>query len=170
VLIKDIRIDNSQDWRQKMLSQLQPYKRIAPHYNAVNALVQEVLGEEYADIVSLNRAALKAVCKYLGIERELPVFSEMDVDIEQANTPDEWALNISKAMGAKEYWNPPGGQTFFDKQKYTAAGIDLKFQSVHLREYDQKRTPFEPGLSILDVMMFNDIQAMHKMLDDYELV
>jgi hypothetical protein len=62
----------------------------------------------------------------------------------------------------------PGGQSFFDRSKYDEAGIKLLFQKMQLSEYDQKR-PFEPGLSILDVMMFNAPEAINDMLDMYEL-
>jgi len=95
----------------------------------------------------------------------------MNIDIEPANAPDEWALNICKALGnVDEYWNPPGGQSFFDRKKYENAGINLKFHSAILTDYDQKRNVFEPGLSILDVMMFNSIEEINKMLDNYELL
>ncbi|HQC60653.1 MAG TPA: WbqC family protein [Bacteroidales bacterium] len=39
-----------------------------------------------------------------------------------------------------------------------------------LTDYDQKRNVFEPGLSIIDVMMFNSVDEINKMLDNYELI
>lgn len=171
VLIKDSLIDNSKgDWKGKMLAQLQPYKKIAPHYFKVIKLINEIFEGEYQSIVHLNKAVLEKTCQYLGMEKELPIFSEMNLEIEEPKAADEWALNISKAMGAKTYWNPPGGMDFFDKSKYDNAGIDLKFQKVALSEYNQKRTPFEAGLSIIDVMMFNSPEEINIMLDNFELV
>jgi hypothetical protein len=41
---------------------------------------------------------------------------------------------------------------------------------VRLREYDQGTDAFEPGLSILDVMMFNPPEEIGAMLDDYVLL
>lgn len=170
VLIKDVRIDNSQDWKPKILAQLQPYKKIAPYYNQVVGLVQEVFESEYEDITSLNKKGLEVICAYLNIDRKIEVFSQMNLQIETPKAPDEWALNICKALPAvSEYWNPPGGQSFFDKNKYEAAGIELRFLQPQLVAYDQKRQPFEAGLSIIDVLMFNSIEDIHKMLDTYEL-
>jgi hypothetical protein len=169
-LIKDILIDNTQDWGKKLIAQLQPYKKIAPYYHEVEQLVINVLNGQYADIVSLNKVALEAVCDYLGIEHRLQVFSQMNLAIEEPHAPDEWALNICKALrDVEEYWNPPGGQAFFNKIKYDDAHIALKFMTPQLTPYDQKRQPFEPGLSILDVMMFNDPEQINDMLDAYEL-
>ncbi len=170
-LIKDCFIDNSQNWKQKILSQLQPYKKIAPNYFQVIKLLNRIFDEEYKDIVSLNKTSLQILCDFIGLNRQIQVFSEMNIEIEQPTAPDEWALNICKAIeDVKEYWNPQGGISFFDKTKYTSKGIDLKFLQLELLPYNQKRAKFETGLSIIDVMMFNSVGEMHKMLDNYKLV
>ena len=171
VIIKDLVIDNSQNWKGKLLAQLQPYKKIAPNYFKVMKLINEVLGRDYNFLVDLNLAILQHICDYLSIEHNISVFSEMDLQIDTPEAPDEWALNICKALGnIDEYWNPPGGQSFFDKSKYDAAGINLKFQSVNLKPYSQSRENFETGLSIIDLLMFNSIEEIHGMLDDYTLI
>jgi len=170
-IIKDIEINNDQQWKEKILAQLQHYKKQAPYFSNVIDILNEIFSKEYATIVDLNLASLKTVCNYLGINTPIQVFSLMNIDIEPANAPDEWALNICKALGnVDEYWNPPGGQSFFDKKKYESAGINLKFHSAILTDYDQKRNVFEPGLSIIDVMMFNSVDEINKMLDNYELI
>ena len=170
-LIKDIEINNEQQWKEKILAQLQHYKKQAPYFSNVIDILNEIFSKEYATIVDLNLASLKTVCNYLGINTPIQVFSLMNIDIEPANAPDEWALNICKALGnVDEYWNPPGGQSFFDRKKYENAGINLKFHSAILTDYDQKRNVFEPGLSIIDVMMFNSVDEINKMLDNYELL
>ena len=170
-IIKDIEINNDQQWKEKILAQLQHYKKQAPYFSNVIDILNEIFSKEYATIVDLNLASLKTVCNYLGINTPIGIFSQMNIEIEPANAPDEWALNICKALGnVDEYWNPPGGQSFFDRKKYENAGINLKFHSAILTEYDQKRNVFEPWLSIIDVMMFNSVDEINKMLDNYELI
>lgn len=169
--IKDILIDNRQNWKQKILAQLQPYKKTAPHYFKVVSLLNDLFANEFNDIVALNKASLEMVCDYLQIKKNITVFSAMNLAIEKPAAPDEWALNICKAMGnVLEYWNPPGGQSFFDKAKYDNAGLMLKFHKIHLKTYNQHREVFEPGLSVLDVMMFNSVSEIGNMLDDYEFL
>lgn len=170
-LIRDILIDNSQKWRQKILAQIQGYKKVAPNYFIIYNLLNELFNEDFDDIVSLNKATLGRVCNYLGIEHNVHVFSEMNLEIIEPNAPDEWALNICKALGnIDEYWNPPGGKSFFDDQKYISAGLKLKFMEINLIPYNQNRFIFEPGLSIIDVMMFNSVSEIQKMLDNYDLI
>lgn len=169
--IKNLLINDSQDWQDKILAQLVTYKKIAPFYDKVDELVREVFASDNKDIVSLNKAALETVCSYLGINNFIKVFSEMNLEVDSPTAADEWALNICKSLGdVEEYWNPPGGEEFFDRAKYEKAGIKLVFQKPKLEMYDQKRKPFELGLSIIDVMMFNSPNAINEMLDNYELV
>lgn len=167
--ISDVLIDRRHDWQNKLKAQLQVYRRCAPHYHAVSELVAHVVDRDVGDLVLLNKRALEAVCAYLGISRRLQVFSEMDLTVETPTAADEWGLNICRALGVAEYWNPPGGRSFLDASKYEAAGINLRIHTVTLQEYDQRRQPFEPGLSIIDVLMFNSPATVNGMLDRYEL-
>jgi len=169
--IKDILIKNEQNWREKIIAQLQLYKKSAPYFFKVIGLLNDVFAQEFTSMVYLNKEALKAVCDYLKIQTPIEIYSKMELEIDPVNAPDEWALNICKAMkGVTEYWNPTGGMSFFDRSKYESNQIELKFQRVNLIEYDQKRPAFEVGLSIIDAMMFNSVEQINKMLDDYELL
>ena len=93
----------------------------------------------------------------------------MNADIKEIHASDDWGLVTAKAVKADEYWNPPGGKNFYDPAKYKRQQIRLRFLTVHLKEYNQQRVPFVPGLSILDVMMFNNLAEIHHMLDNYKL-
>lgn len=170
-LIKDVLINNNENWQQKILAQIQHYKKKAPNYFQVVDLLENIFSEKYNNIVSLNKVVLKKVLDYLNICKQIEVFSEMKLEMEPVNSPDEWALNICKTIdGANEYWNPQGGQSFFNKEKYNKAGIALKFQIVEITEYNQKNELFERGLSILDVLMFNSVEEINNMLNKFELV
>lgn len=169
-LICDIEINNSENWKQKMKSQLEYYKG-APYYYKTMNLVKSILEVEMQSIVDLNLYALQEVCKYLGINTVIEVFSKMSLEIEKPIEADEWALNICRSIeGVTEYWNLIGGKDFFNCEKYTRNYIEIYFQKMHLREYRQKKDVFEPGLSIIDVMMFNSPEEINQMLDDYELI
>ena len=171
-LIKDVQINNNENWKERLLAQLQHYKKKSPFYKQTIEVVQKGLDIETDSIVKLNYSTLKAVCEYLDINFDCEIFSEMNLEIEPVNAPDEWALNICKALGYKEYWNPPGGMEFFNREKYINAGIDLKFQKVNVQPYPQRRGPenIETGLSIIDVLMFNSKEKIMEMLDDFELL
>lgn len=170
-LIRDLIIDNTKPWKEKILAQLVHYKKKSPNYFSVIKMLKEVFDNEYNDLVSLNYATLSTVCQYLDIKTKIEIFSKMNLEIEVPKEPDDWALNICKVLNeVSEYNNPIGGLEFFQKHKYENAGIKLNFQKFKITEYSQKSEVFEPGLSIIDVMMFNSIEHIHNMLDDFELI
>lgn len=169
-LIVDLKVNNNENWKNKILSQLQVYKKTAPYYYKVIKIFNELFAKEYEDITHLNKEALILVCRYLNISNDISIFSEMKLNIEKPTSPDDWALNICNSLGnVDEYWNPSGGKSFFDKKKYSEASLVLKFQKTNTFPYSQKRSVFEESLSIIDVMMFNSVEEINKMLDDYEL-
>jgi len=170
IAICDIVVRDNEDWRIKILAKLRHYKKQAPYFNIVMELCESAFSGVFEDIVSLNVAMLKAILGYLEIEKSIDIFSELDINIEKPRAPDEWCLNICKAIGnVDEYWNPSGGKSFYDCAKYERCNIKLRFHEVALEPYNQNREGFEPGLSILDVMMFNSVQEVNKMLDNYTL-
>lgn len=169
-IIKDIAINNNEQWKSRMLSQLQHYKKKAPFYYKVIALLQDIFKEDYTDIVTLNLKSLQKMCEYLEIRTPIKVYSQMGLIIDPVNASDEWALNICKSMNASVYINPIGGVEFFNRDKYVKAGIQLWFQQMEISPYVQITSKFEPALSIIDVMMFNSVDQINEMLDKYTLV
>jgi hypothetical protein len=168
--IKDILIQNNLPWRTRILAQLEHYRKKAPFYRIITSLLEELFSNDFKSVVDLDFKTLKGVCSYLGIQTPFRIFSEMNLLIDTPNHPDEWALNTCKRItGVTEYWNPPGGMNFYDRSKYKANNITLKFHQLNLENYSQNRSPFEPGLSVLDVMMFNSVETINRMLDNYEL-
>jgi hypothetical protein len=164
--ISELVIRNNEDWKGKLIRQLEHYKKRAPFYFETMKVIEDSLNIDTNSIVKLNDNILKKTCEYLQIPLKISIFSDMDLDIDEVNDPGEWALEISKALGASEYINPTGGMDIFDREKYASSGISLKFLGNNLQPYSQRRQPFEAGLSIIDVMMFNNIECINTLIDD----
>lgn len=165
--IKDIHINYNENWRNKIRGQLSIYKRRAPFYKDVMDIVEEVIMSENISIAKMAMKSVIQVCEYLDIDFSYDVFSEMQYAQIKANESDEWALNITKAMGYDTYVNPPGGKSFFHKSKYEKEGIQLQFLTQKLEPYNQKTPGFIEGLSIIDLMMFCKPEEISRMMDNY---
>lgn len=169
-LINTVVINNTVPWKAKIMAQIAPYKRIAPHYVAVRDLVERALSPDHQSITALNISVLETVCGYLGFSRNFEILSETDLAYLPPKAADEWPLNICKALGDVDaYWNQPGGQSFYDRNKYETAGIDLKFLNLATPFYNQHHLEFIPHLSIIDTLMFNTPCEANAMLDRYTL-
>lgn len=170
--IKDIEIANDKKWKDKIFAKLKVYRNIAPYYLEIINLIERALSFNTGSISELNCNTTKVICNYLDIEWNYSVFSEMNLKIEdKINAPDDWPLYICKSLSnISELWNLPGGNNFFDKQKFIRNNIKLNFFNQNLMPYDQKRLPFESRLSIIDVLMFNSKEEIHKQLDNYNFI
>jgi hypothetical protein len=168
-LIKDIKIRSEEDWKNKIFRQLEHYKK-APFFNDVTDLLMKCFSTDTDNINLLNAHVLKYTCDYLQVPFNYQIFSEMDLNLKPVTAPGDWALHISEALHANEYINPPSGMELFDKHRFVEAGIELKFLKINIQEYPQKRKTFEPGLSIVDVMMFNSVEQISLMLDNYNFI
>jgi hypothetical protein len=166
VSIKDIIISSTEDWRKRILGQIEHYKKIAPNYIEVKALLEDCFSQNSNNITKLNAVCLQKTCHYLNIDFNFSVFSELKMDLEEIHAPDEWALFISKRLGISEYINSQDGILFFDRKKYADNNITLSFLKVNITEYPQFRNQFEPSLSIIDVLMFNDKKQVLTLLDN----
>ena len=168
--IRDVEIRNSEEWKNKLIRQLEHYRKRAPFFRETLRVVEDSLSTSTTSIVKLNQDILIKTCAYLEIPLKISIFSEMNLAIDNVTDPGEWALQISKALNAEEYFNPTGAMDIFDPEKFDSAGISLKFLGNNLKPYSQRRQTFEPGLSIIDIMMFNDVKSINSLIDDTYLI
>lgn len=169
-LIKDIAVADADNNKEKVLRQIEHYKKSAPFYKDVRALLGDCFITSESNITEMNAGYLKAVCDYIGVPYKIEISSQMNFNYTQVNDAGEWALRMSEQLQATTYINPPGGKNLFDKAKFEQSNVRLQFLQPALKEYDQRRETFEPGLSIIDVMMFNGPAAIKDLLTDYQLV
>lgn len=180
--ILDTLVDMRQSWIPELMNQLDAYqRRRAPFFGEVRDWLLEVLENETGRLLKnspdgqalplcdLLVALLKATCEYLRIPVELARFSEMQLPIPDSAGPGDWALETARILGASEYINPPGGRELFRPEAFQTSGIQLTFLQHRLPGYAQGDHDFIPGLSVIDVMMWNSQEQILRMLSEYDL-
>ena len=168
--IRDVEIADSADWKKKMLGQLSLYRRVGCFFKVVSELVEDCISQPHSNIAQLNAYAFRAVCNYIGMDKNIEIASELPFDYSTIVTRQDWAIQLTKQAGATEYYNPPGGIGMYSKNEFATNGIKLSFVMPRLLPYDQKRPTFTPGLSIVDVMMFNSPEQIRGMLNEYDIL
>jgi len=173
-LINAIQIDKENKALKTILKTLEAaYSKKAPYYEIVFPMVKNVINSDVDTISGLALESIASVCSYLGINTKLLVSSE--------NFPEtidlggsERMISICKTLGANELINAIGGMDLYDKNDFIKQGINLSFVNIKHFEnlyYSQgENQPFIPYLSIIDVMMFNSVQEIGKMLENCELL
>ena len=150
------------DWSAQMLSVIHQSYAKASHYRSVANLVEEVLNSHDGHISTLAKNSIIAVINYLEINKN---FGESSTVYENQNLRSvERVLDICKKEKSSQYWNLPGGKDLYGPEVFKNEGIELKFIDVVITPYQQIVPEFQPGLSILDVLMFNDREAVREMI------
>lgn len=166
--INEIVLSTGYDWKGKILGQLNIYKK-APNYNRVINLVKDVFNTDTMMISDLAIKSIVKTCEYLDIDIKYDIFSKMNLVLPQVKEPDEWALYITKELGYNTYINPPGGMSFFNREKYQQNDIDLQFLIQEIIPYKQISKNYIPALSIIDVMMYCSCDEINEMLCRYKI-
>lgn len=158
-------VQDLQKTRISVLGKLTHYRRKAPFYEQVVQVVNRAFdGVTNESLVELNVQGLVAVCTYLELPFDYSVCSELGLDLQHIDSPGGWAPAISQQLGASFYLNPLGGRDLFYPQDFAGNGIQLGFMQFDEFRYDTGPYTFEPGLSVLDVLMWNSPQKVREAL------
>ena len=154
-------------WRSKFLRTLQQAYAKAPQLGPTMDLVERVLLPGATRIGEIAFHGIREVNKYLGIKTVL-IPSSTIYDNKHLSGQDR-VLDICAKENATHYINAQGGVALYDRESFRSQGLKLSFIKPKLVPYNQFKGPFVPGLSIIDVLMFNTAEHATAMLDGYEL-
>lgn len=164
-LIKEVGVGKNQE---KILKTLSHTYTKAPMFDAVYPMLAEVLMYQADNLADYIGNSLKCISSYLGIERNWLQSSALEKD-EQVRGQDK-ILTICEVLHASQYINMPGGRSLYDRERFRERGINLSFIEPRNVRYSQFDDEFIPNLSIVDVMMFNDVESCSVLLREYDLV
>ncbi len=153
--------------KKKIINQIKSAYSKAPQFDAVFPLVESAINCGAENLFDFIYATIKSIIKYLEIDTEIIISSEIDMDHSLRNR--DRVIETCKALHCNQYVNPIGGTDLYDKDDFASNGIDLKFLKTDSFEYKQFDHPFIPNLSIIDVVMFNSRDRMKEILEYYSL-
>jgi hypothetical protein len=143
--------------------------RPAPFYARTIKLVEEILAFQDANVAAFNINLLRTIARFLGIETPIIRTSEMEKDSSLVGG-ERRVLDICSRLGAKTYINPIGGRELYSGETFAGRGIDLRFHSCEAPSYPQFGNTPVASLSIIDVLMFNDLPEVRRMLRAYRML
>lgn len=165
--IRDIMIHNDVDWKRRMISQVEHYRKSAPFYGQVRKLLEQIFEPHFSRIVDLNVHSLQKTCEYIGMDFRSDLISDLPLTRSQIHDPPDWALELCAAIGADEYVNLPGGRELYPDSRFREQGLRLTFRDLPPMMYDCPGYDFVPHLSIIDVLMWNRPESVLDHLHRY---
>jgi hypothetical protein len=167
-LIKDLKLANIEKWKQKYLRTLEfAYKKV-PYFDTVLSIIYDVINIKTTFLRDWHLEALNRVINYLEIDTRI-VETSSKYNNNDLNAQNR-ILDICAKEKAENYINPIGGIELYNKQDFYDKSVDLFFLKSKDIHYKQFGSNFYSCLSIIDVMMFNSVTKINKMIEAYELV
>lgn len=159
---------NYVEQNEKQLRKIESAYSKAPYFNDVFPLIQKCFLNKDTNLFNFIFHSICQIKKYLEIETKILVSSDFE-----DNSSLKGAMrvkNICKLLSGTQYINPIGGTELYTKENFKENGLKLNFLKTNKFQYKQYKNDFEPFLSILDVLMFNNKYDVFQMLNNYELV
>jgi hypothetical protein len=125
----------------------------APYFDEYRGRWQERFRECAGEVMlsRVNRRLLEAVASELGFRTVFTDAAAYPVTGDRNSR----LVDICRAAGATTYLSGPSARVYLDVEQFRAAGILVEFMDYSgYREYPQLHGPFEPSVSILD-LLFN---------------
>lgn len=168
LLINQIKTTPRENEKEKLLKTIDAAYKKAPYFDVVFPIIHDVIMEKSNLIINALVLQLKSVCKYLDIQTELIISSTMDKD--NSLKAQDKVIHICKMLGGTQYINAIGGQELYNFEDFKKNGLELSFLKTEFTPYKQFKNEFIPGLSMIDILMFNSPEQIKTMLNAYSLI
>lgn len=148
--INETKIDYKTNWIQKHIKFLEANYRKSACFKKYFPDIKKILEQKMENLTDLNVTLIKKITKWLNLETKFIKGSQLKV----YGQGTDLLINMVKAAGGDTYLCGGGAEGYQEDEKFTRAGITLRYQNFQHPVYNQQSGEFIPGLSIID-MLFN---------------
>lgn len=157
--IRDVKIDNELAWQRKHLGSLRSAYACAGFFNEYYPFFEQVLSRDWVFLKDLNIEIIRFILKELSISTPISFESELKV----TTASSQRIVDICKIFKADTYLSGSGGRDYLDEKLFANENIKLLYQDFKHPEYKQCFQPFEPYMSIID-LLFNHGKSSREIL------
>lgn len=162
--INQIRINWERSWNEKHWSLIyQSYNR-APYFERYAPLLQDFYQQHPDWLVDITIPLTIALARELGIQHTQFIRSS-SLDITGSKT--DRLINLLQTIGADHYISGPSARDYIENEKFAAAGITLEYVTYGYPEYPQLYPPYDPQVSILDLLFMTGPDALQLILGEW---
>jgi hypothetical protein len=162
ILINEIPICWDNNWNKDHYLTLESVYAKAPFFERYKPLLQDFYAREPELLADFTIETTQALAHALGIQgTEFLRASSLDVE----GSKTDRLIHILSRLGADHYISGPSARDYIEAQKFEAAGITLEYMHYDYPEYPQLYPPFDPQVSILDLMFMTGPQALDYILE-----
>ena len=148
--IKDVRIDWSKSWPKKHLNALTIAYAKAPFFASYQPWLASVYERDDEFLADFTIDTTVELAEILGI-RDTKFMRSSEIPGIDGQKTDR-LIQILEYVGAKHYLSGPSARDYIEREKFDEAGITLEFIEYDYPEYPQLHPPYDPFVTILDLL------------------
>lgn len=167
-LISDISVTDNDKDKQKILRTIEAAYKKAPYFKDIFPIINDIITFQDYNLVPFLLHHFEQIFSYLGIKINMIRSSEIEKD--SALKAQDKIIDICHRTKTTHYVNAIGGIELYKKERFEEECIKLNFIKMRNICYPQFKNEFIPCLSIIDVLMFNDVETVNEMLNEYDLI
>jgi hypothetical protein len=152
-----IRINWDRQWNKRHWGTIQQFYGRAPYFRLYKAMLQDFYSCHYQYLADFTVELTIALAKVLGMKNTRFIRSS-EVTSSRLTKMDR-ILTILKHVGATHYISGPSAKVYLQEEKLLSAGITLEYMDYNYPEYSQLYGPYDPYVSILDLLFMTGPSA-----------
>ena len=155
--INQVEIDWKQTWNRKHWMTLQQAYARAPYFSQYAPRLQDFYQKHPLLLADFTIDLTIALARELGIQHTRFLRSS---SIQAAGQKTDRLIHILTTLGATHYISGPSAKNYIEEDKFETAGIDLEYMEYNYPEYQQLYPPYDPQVTILDLMFMTGPDAL----------
>ena len=144
--LKDIRINNTFDWRRKHWASISQHYGQARHFSDYADEWACLYEQQWEWLIDLNLKTIEILCRQLEVTAACVRESEVGTNSKST----ERIIEICRKLDGTRYLSGAGGRDYMDEPAFDRAGIGLAYQEYDHPKYEQAYPGFEPYMSAID--------------------
>ncbi len=155
--IHRIQISWEKAWNLDHLRSLQHAYNKAPFFKDYAPLLEQFYQRQDEYLADFTIDFTIALARALGIEQTR---FERSSRLEASGQKTDRLISLLQKVGATHYISGPSAQDYIEPEKFEQAGIQLEYMQYDYPEYPQLHPPYDPFVSILDLLFMTGPQAI----------
>lgn len=155
--INQIRIVWDEPWNETHLKAIFHSYGKAPYFSRYQSLLETFYGRHDEFLADFTIDFTIALARELG-NTKTRFLRSSEIDGIDGHKTDR-LIQILQAVGATHYISGPSASDYIEEEKFVAAGIPFEYMEYNYPEYPQLYPPFDPYVSILDLLFMTGLEA-----------
>ncbi|HKY38361.1 MAG TPA: WbqC family protein [Polyangiaceae bacterium] len=157
VAINQVPIVWNKAWSKEHLKTLAQHYRKAPYFKQYEPLLEEFYSRRDELLAEFTIDFTIALARALHIEQTRFVRSST---LGVLGSKTDRLIALLRQLGADHYLSGPSAREYIEAEKFAAAGIRLEYIAYNYPEYSQLYPPYDPSVSILDLLFMTGDDAL----------